>query len=114
MPVTLTDVVQVPFIESTIMQVIRAERKIAELEPKAANTQLTIHCRNTKQAVNVAYESIGGSLPAAFQVISPRHIFVCPARFICLIKGGLQPMAKHKSFLVCRDNNAISIVEIIQ
>ena len=23
-------------------------------------------------------------------------------------------MAKHKSFLVCRDNNAISIVEIIQ
>ena len=47
MPVTLTDVVQVPFIESTIMPVIRAERKIAELEPKAANAQLTIHCAGT-------------------------------------------------------------------
>ena len=47
MPVTLTDVVQVPFIESTIMPVIRAERKIAELEPKAANTQPTIHCAET-------------------------------------------------------------------
>ena len=46
-PVTLTDVVQVPFIESTIMPVIRAERKIAELEPKAANTQPTIHCAET-------------------------------------------------------------------
>ena len=40
---TLTDVVQVPFIERTIMPVIRAERNAAELEPKAANAQLTIN-----------------------------------------------------------------------
>ena len=49
---TLTDFFQVPFIEGTLMLVIRAERKIAELEPKAANAQLTNHCRNNKQAVN--------------------------------------------------------------
>ena len=40
---TLTDFLQVPFIERTIMPVIRAaERKIAELEPKAENAQPTI------------------------------------------------------------------------
>ena len=39
---TLIDFFQVPFIEGTLMLVIRAERKIAELEPKAANAQLTI------------------------------------------------------------------------
>lgn len=39
---TLTDLVQVLFIERNIMPVIRAEIKIAELEPKAANAQLTL------------------------------------------------------------------------
>ena len=38
----LTDFFQVSFIERTIIPVIRAERKIAELLPKAANAQLTI------------------------------------------------------------------------
>ena len=37
---TLTDLFQVPFIEGTLILVIRAERKIADLEPKAANAQL--------------------------------------------------------------------------
>ena len=39
---TLTDFLQVPFMERTIMPVIRAERKIEELKPKAANAQVTI------------------------------------------------------------------------
>ena len=39
---TLTDFLQVPFIERTLMPVIRAEGKIAELEAMAANAQLTI------------------------------------------------------------------------
>ena len=39
---TLTDFLQVPFIERTMMPVIRAERKIAELDPRAANAKLTI------------------------------------------------------------------------
>ena len=38
----LTDFLQVPFIERTKMPLVRAERKIAELEPKASNAQLTI------------------------------------------------------------------------
>ena len=38
----LTDFLQVSFIERTIMPVIRAERKTVELDPKAANAQLTI------------------------------------------------------------------------
>ena len=40
---SLTDFLQVPFIEWTIMLVIRAERKKVELDPKAANAQLTIN-----------------------------------------------------------------------
>ena len=41
-PLTLTDFLQVPFIEKTKMPLVRAERKIAELEPKASNAELTI------------------------------------------------------------------------
>ena len=39
---TLTDFLQVPFIERALMPVIGAEGKIAELEAMAANAQLTI------------------------------------------------------------------------
>ena len=39
---TLTDFLQVPFIERTLMPVIRAEGKIEELEAMAANAQLTL------------------------------------------------------------------------
>ena len=39
---TLTDFLHVPFIERTIMPVVRAERKTAEIDPKAPNAQLTI------------------------------------------------------------------------
>ena len=39
---TFTDFLQVPFIERTKMPLVRAERKIAELEPKDSNAELTI------------------------------------------------------------------------
>ena len=39
---TLTNVLQIPFIEKTKMPLVRAEREITELKPEAANAQLTI------------------------------------------------------------------------
>ena len=39
---TFTDFLQVPFMERTKVKLVRAERKIAELKPKASNAELTI------------------------------------------------------------------------